>query len=216
MKENLKKKLEEKLKNITKTDIVASIVYLVSASVYLILNQYYLKLSPNINFLILLIFLGSAELYRNLKKKYKFKFLDKNVVKRVTASFLIFSIVGIASFSISNINNNKTVYAYSTGIREKRIPISIHFTAKQCETIANRGSRISSWSGWISFISGFTGKRTGLAGGLIGAFGMGIVNNLKPFETAKSMRRGLTIKYTYVIPPYTNIGRIENSRYYYY
>lgn len=209
--------MKEKLKNITKTDIIASIIYLSLAIAYLILNERYFNLSPNVNFLVLLLFLGSAAFYRNVIKKKPKLIIIKNLIKKSIVLSLVFSLLLATGFVIPNINdNNKTVYAYSTGIGEKRIPISIYFTADECKTIAKKGSKISSWSGWISFISGFAGSKFGLASGLIGAFGMGVANNVRPFETAANRGTGLAVSYTYVIPTYTNIGRTENSKYYYY
>lgn len=61
--------MNKKFKNITKPDIIASIIYLIFAVGYLILNKLYFKLSPNVNFLILLVFLCSSSLYRNLRKR---------------------------------------------------------------------------------------------------------------------------------------------------
>ena len=205
--------MKEKLKDITKTDLIFFTIYLLLGIAYMFLNQNYLKLSPTANLIVIWAFIGSAFVYRSVFKK-KPKLINKNLMKRATALVLALSVIGVTSFIVPT--SNKFVYAYGTNVGEKRIPVSVHFTATQCRTIAERASKVNSWSTFLSILSSAGGKKAGLGGALISLFGYGISNTTSVFLRASNRGTGLTISYTYVIPSYTNIGSAENIRYSYY
>ncbi|WP_416188173.1 hypothetical protein [Clostridium perfringens] len=200
-------------KNIKKSDIIFAFIYFLAVAIYMLLDKLYFNFSSGINLIVILTFLVVASLYRELSKK-KINPNIKQNLKRLTIFAMILSLLSVGTLTIPS---SKKVYAYpyNSTSNVKRIPVSVHFTASQCREIANRGASIGEWTTWTSFIAGF-GKGTAFLGALTALYGYGVSKNLSVFLTAANRGTGLTISYTYVIPPYTNIGSFENTRISYY
>lgn len=108
------------------------------------------------------------------------------------------------------------VHAYPYGgttSSETRVPISVYFTAPECQTIVHSGRTIAAIAAGTGAMASKVSKVEGF---VISSFGSGIKNNIAIFVDATKRGTGVRISYTYVIPAYTNVGTYEDSSISYY
>ncbi|MCP2238872.1 hypothetical protein [Thermoanaerobacterium thermosaccharolyticum] len=195
-------------KNLSKNDIVFGTMYFLVVTLYFITAKTIWRPSAEINLFASLGFIAIATVYRYARNKGFLK--RKNSLITIFLIFAIFA--GVNFIGLNKVNANVFGYRGSDNVY-KVVHISTYFSKSECKTLANRASRISDWTTWISVVVG--SKKTVL-GTLIGLYGYSVSKTAVPFQIAADRGTGVCVSYDCIIYTYTDVPGYKNISYKYY